>query len=366
MKEIVPTLILCLGKLGGKVGEHLSTKIERSYTKIVAIDTDLNLLDRLTIETLHIGKKRCGNLGCGENVTKGENACNDDIEQIINLCAPYKKIIVLGGLGKGFATGAALTLSDYFRQSQAVVVFVLTTPFSVEGLITINKANEALTSIRKNCNTVICLSNDLLFSKLPADIAVNEALDLATNYLYSGLQALIQLLKEDLKDHIFIEFSALSEFLGKQKATCSIANATNETGNFEELANAILENPLSGGQEFVYAADQVLVKINVNRLSKQELEEGFQVMTQIFKSGSKTRFGVHFESEDCPLQASCLFISYPSKRNNDEQNRQPELNLLDLHLGIFSGRDPNKCDKNSYSLDLPTFQRLNISVNHLD
>jgi hypothetical protein len=84
-------------------------------------------------------------------------------------------------------------------------------------------------------------------------------------------------------------------------------------------------------------------------------------MMQAFKSGSNTRFGIHFEADDRPLQASCLFISYPAG-NVGDQNQQPELDLVDLQPGIFSGRDPNNSDKDSYSLDFPTFQRKNVSL----
>lgn len=361
----VSTLILCLGKLGGKVGENIGNQLPNNHTKVVAIDTDINLLNRLSINTHQIASKRREGLGCGEDVKLGENSCNDDISTILEIITPYKKIIILGGLGKGFSTGAAVALSEFFRRSQKIVVFVLTTPFSIEGLVAMNKATEALVRIRNNSKTVICLSNDLLFSQLPVDASVKQAFDLATNYIYSGIKSLINLLDEDLNDTIAIEFSTISELLVNKKSECAIVNAKIETNNFDELAQSILDNPLSGGNEFVNSADKVLVKISGGGLDISRLQEGIRVMSEKLQCVNKVRYGAQFQDENRPLEASCLFISYFEKEKQG-QNLQPEFNLMDHNLGVFSGRKSVLTDKNSYSLDIPTYQRLNILLDDLN
>ncbi|MCK5834360.1 MAG: hypothetical protein KAG98_01340 [Lentisphaeria bacterium] len=365
MDSKVSTLILCLGKLGGKVGENIQNQSQTNRTKIVAIDTDLNLLNRLSITTHQIAAKRREGAGCGEDEHLGEKSCNDDLNTIIEITEAYNKIIIIGGLGKGFTTGAAVALSEFFMRSQKIVVFVLTTPFSIEGQVPMNKANEALVRIRKNSKAIICLSNDLLFSKLPADSPVQEVFELATTYIYSGIQSLLNLLDEDLNDTISIEFSALSESLTHQKADCSIAHASSETNDFEELARSILDNPLSGGEAFVHAADRVLIKVSGGGLNINKFQEGIHLLSEKFKCLNQSRYGAQFQLDERPLTVSCLFISYPEKRTA-AQNLQPEFNLIDHNSGIFTGRKSILFDDNSYSLDIPTYQRLNISLDDLD
>ena len=362
---MVSTLILCLGKLGGKVGESIQAQSQNNHTKVVAIDTDLNLLKRLSITTHQIAAKRREGMGCGEDEKLGEKSCNDDLNTIIEISAKFNKIIIVGGLGKGFTTGAAVALSDFFRRSEKIVVFVLTTPFSIEGQIAINKANEALIRIRKNSKAVICLSNDLLFSKLPADAPVQQAFESATTYIYSGLKSLLNLLEEDLNDTISIEFSTISELLTHQKADCAIVNATSETNDFTELAQSILDNPLSGGDEFVYAADRVLIKITGGGLDIHRLQEGIRLMSEKFKCINQSRYGAQFQLDERPLEASCLFISYPEKAKHS-RNGQQEFNLIEHNSGIFAGRKSILFDDNSFCLDIPTYQRLNISLKDLD
>jgi len=86
-------------------------------------------------------------------------------------------VFVAAGLGGGTGTGAAPTIAEIAKETDAIVVGVVTTPFEVERARN-EKAREGLRNLRRHSDTVVVIDNNKLLEiapQLPIDAAFSVA-----------------------------------------------------------------------------------------------------------------------------------------------------------------------------------------------
>ena len=113
-----------------------------------------------------IGEKLTKGLGVGGDPKLGRAAIEESKKRVEDLLSNVDIAFITAGLGGGTGTGAAPVIAEIARRNGAITVGVVTTPFRIEkGRI--EYAANALTEMRRQCDTVVVIDNNKLMQLVP-------------------------------------------------------------------------------------------------------------------------------------------------------------------------------------------------------
>ena len=163
--------VVGVGGGGGNAVEHM---IERGAQGIefIAINTDYTALSHSRAHaTLQIGKT---GLGAGARPEVGEQAAIEAKDRIRELLQGANLVFITAGMGGGTGTGAAPVVAQIAREMGILTVAVVTKPFSYEGALRMQRAEEGLVKLKEAVDSQIVILNDKLEDELGEDASVSE------------------------------------------------------------------------------------------------------------------------------------------------------------------------------------------------
>lgn len=136
MGNISPVANIKVVGVGGAGNNAVNRMIESGVEGIefIAINTDAQALFTSKASTrINIGRATTRGLGAGANPDVGKKAAEESSEEIKNALSGADMVFVTCGLGGGTGTGAAPVVAEIAKSVGALVVGVVTKPFSFEG-----------------------------------------------------------------------------------------------------------------------------------------------------------------------------------------------------------------------------------------
>ncbi|HUC43035.1 MAG TPA: cell division protein FtsZ [Candidatus Sulfotelmatobacter sp.] len=183
--------------VGGGGGNAVNRMIAASVAGVefLAANTDCQALknNRAPLK-LQLGMKLTKGLGAGANPEVGKSAAVEDKEMILQSLEGADMVFVTSGLGGGTGTGAAPIIAQIAREAGALVVAVVTKPFSFEGRRRRMAAEEGLASLRQVVDTVITIPNDKLLHTVEKGTPLAEAFLMADDILRQAVQGISDLI----------------------------------------------------------------------------------------------------------------------------------------------------------------------------
>ena len=171
--------IVGLGKSGCMIVNECSRVINHDWLHLIALDTDQKNIDLYDdneqIYSVCIDKQWRAGKGCGGDVNNGTGAISRYQKTLLPKLKESSVIIIVGGLGGGFATGGLQTLAAALLRSNIPTICFATLPFVMEGQHRILTAESGSNELIKSADILLLLSNDLLFSALPATTSLDDA-----------------------------------------------------------------------------------------------------------------------------------------------------------------------------------------------
>ncbi len=184
--------IVVLG-VGGAGNNTVTRLMEMSATgaECIALNTDaLHLNASRAHQKILIGEKLTKGLGVGGDPRLGRASIEESRRRIENLLTDVDIAFITAGLGGGTGTGAAPVIAEIARQKGAITVGVVTTPFRIEkGRI--EYASNALTEMRRQCDTVVVIDNNKLMQLVP-QLPINEAFRVADQVLANMIKGIAE------------------------------------------------------------------------------------------------------------------------------------------------------------------------------
>lgn len=163
----------------------------------IAVNTDKQALESSKAEhILQIGEKLTKGLGAGANPEKGKKAAEESSDDIAKAIEGADMVFVTAGMGGGTGTGAAPVVAQIAKNAGALTVAIVTKPFSFEGRVRMNKAEEGIEELRKNVDTLITIPNDKILQIIEKRTSITEALAKADDILKQGIQSISGLISE--------------------------------------------------------------------------------------------------------------------------------------------------------------------------
>jgi len=163
--------------------------------EFIAINTDAQALLMSDADVkLDIGRAVTRGLGAGASPDVGRQAAADHEEEIKEVLRGSDMVFVTAGEGGGTGTGGAPIVARIARELGALTVGVVTRPFTFEGKRRATQAEEGISALRKEVDTLIVIPNDRLLSISDRTITALEAFKSADQVLLAGVQGITDLI----------------------------------------------------------------------------------------------------------------------------------------------------------------------------
>jgi len=202
--------VIGVGGGGGNAVEHMIARCVQGVEFICA-NTDAQALARTPAhKTIQLGQS---GLGAGSKPEKGREAAElavDDIRTAIN---GAHMLFITAGMGGGTGTGAAPVIARIAKEMGILTVGVVTKPFDWEGGRRMTNADNGLTELEANVDSLIVVLNEKLLEVLGDDITQDEAFAHANDVLKNAVGGIAEII--NVPGHVNVDFEDVRTVMGE-------------------------------------------------------------------------------------------------------------------------------------------------------
>lgn len=292
-------VIKVIGVGGGGVNalNHIINVGTVGEVEFIAANTDVASLKMSKSPTkLILGKGITRGLGAGANPEIGAKAAEEAREEIKDLVKGADMVFVTAGMGGGTGTGASPVISRIAREEGALVVAVVTRPFSFEGKRRAANAEEGIKKLRENVDALIVIPNDRLLEIADKNTSLLDAFGLADEVLRQAVQGVTDLIfKPGLINVDFADLKAIMQNAGS--AIMGIGVGRGE-GKGPQAAKAAMNSPLM--EVPVSGAKGILFNVTAHPSAKiKEVQEAASYIMSVADEEAQIIWG-HVIDEGIP------------------------------------------------------------------
>jgi cell division protein FtsZ len=270
------TVIKVIGVGGGgsnAVNRMIATGLKN--VQFIAANTDLQALQMAKAQTkLALGTKLTGGLGAGGIPEIGEKAALEDEDKLRETLKGSDMVFITAGMGGGTGTGAAPIVARIASELGSLSVAVVTKPFDFEGRRKMELADEGISRLRDEVDTLIVIPNQYLLKIVERRTPIREAFLMADDVLRQGVQGISDLITEP--GEINIDFADVKTVMkGNGDALMGIGIGSGDN----RAVDAAINNPLLEDAK-IEGARAILVSVTGgNDLCLSEFEEVLKIIT---------------------------------------------------------------------------------------
>jgi len=243
-----------------------------------AVNTDAaSLAASEAPEKLQLETRLLRGLGSGGDPDRGRTLAEENFPRLKSLCEGMDVIFIIAGLGGGAGTGISPVLARAAKETGALVIGFVMTPFDCEGPRRQRLALQGLTEFKAAADGLICLPNQKVFKLIDENTTALETFKITNEYLADGVRSFWRLLT--CTGLIDIHLDDLCELLRDRHAESAfaVAEAVGPTRS-REVAEKLLAHPMLDGGAMLAEADALMINIlggpdltmaEVNRVMEQ-------------------------------------------------------------------------------------------------
>jgi cell division protein FtsZ len=274
------TVIKVVG-VGGAGGNAVQHMIEQNVPGVtfISANTDAQALNASSAPIkIQIGKS---GLGAGMKPDIGRQLAQESRAMIEEQLRGAHMVFIAAGMGGGTGTGAAPIIAQVAKEQGALVVGVVSKPFSYEGGACMAVAESGLEELTKHVDSLIVILNEKL-EVIYEDDSLKEWLEHADNVLHNAVAGIAEII--NVPGHINVDFNDVKTIMGsKGKAMMGIGTACGEARAVHAAEEAIA-SPLLDGTD-LSGASGILVNVTCSRNVKgREIKE---IMSTVKKSAAE-------------------------------------------------------------------------------
>lgn len=276
----------------GGSGSNTIARMGKSNIKgveLVAINTDAQDLTKIKAHyKVRIGKVVTRGLGSGMNPEVGRKAAEEQRDDIAKVLKDSDIIFVACGLGGGTGSGASPVVAEIAKNSGALVVGIVTMPFSFEGLSRKRIAEKSHIALSKKVDALISLHNDKLLDILDEKTSVANAFWMCDDILRQAVQGISDLIM--LPGIINVDFSNVKNILKDSgSALFGIGKAKGED-RAKRAALSAINSPLLSVS--IKGAKGILFNVSGGKdISLAEIDEISRVFAENISPEARVVFG---------------------------------------------------------------------------
>ncbi len=161
--------------------------------EVVATNTDKQHLDMMSADKkILIGRDLTRGLGAGGYANVGMEAAKEQLTEIKESLKGADMVFICAGMGGGTGTGAAPVVAQAARDTGAIVIGTVTSPFMIERA-RVDKAEFGLQQLRNVTDTVIVIDNNKLV-QIAGNLPVQQAFAVANELVATMIKGIVEII----------------------------------------------------------------------------------------------------------------------------------------------------------------------------
>ncbi len=209
---------------------------------LFAFNTDSKHLGMLgqNINRLMLGRQLTQGLGAGGFPEVGEKAATLSRMDIELLIRDKNLIFLAAGMGGGTGTGAAPVVAQVAKESGAIVIGIVTIPFSLER-VRLETARKGIAKLRQNVDTLIVIDNQRLVQLYP-NVPIEQTFKLADEITAKAVRGITETITQP--SMINLDFSDLRSIMKSGGLAMISVGEGHGHNKVEEVVKNTLTNKL--------------------------------------------------------------------------------------------------------------------------
>lgn len=278
--------------VGGSGKNAINHMIESKVrgVEFIAVNSDAQDLHRsLAKRKIHIGKNLTRGLGTGMNPELGKRAAEETRQEIQEALSGSDMVFITCGMGGGTGTGASAIVAKIAKEVGALVIAVVTKPFSFEGAQRRDIADRGLAELKKEVDAFIIIPNDKLLAIVDMQTSAKSAFAMCDEILRQAVEGVSDIITTpgDINTD-FNDIKAIME--GAGPALMGIGIASGDDRAKEAAAQAVnsplLDVSISGAKGVLF------VVAGSDDLGIMEVQEAAKVINESVDKNAKIIFGM--------------------------------------------------------------------------
>jgi len=268
------TVVGCGGAGGNTVNRMTEEGIHGA--KLVAANTDVQHLVNIEADTkILMGQQKTQGRGAGSLPQVGEEAAIESQEEIKDAIDGSDMVFVTAGLGGGTGTGSAPVVAKAARDSGALTIAIVTTPFTAEGEVRRTNAEAGLERLRDVSDTVIVVPNDRLLDAV-GKLPVRQAFKVSDEVLMRSVKGITELITKP--GLVNLDFADVRTVMEKGGVAMIGLGESDSDSKAQDSVKSALRSPLLDVD--ISGANSALV--NVTGGTDMSIEEAEGVVEEIY------------------------------------------------------------------------------------
>lgn len=278
--------------VGGGGCNAIDSMIECGLTGVefIAVNTDAQVLEEsLATHKIQIGTNVTRGLGAGADPNVGRKAAEEDRDKITRMLEGSDMVFVTSGMGGGTGTGAAPIVASIAKSLGALVIGIVTKPFTWEGKLRMKNADEGINELRQLVDSLIVVPNSRILSIIDTATAAKAAFNKPNEILFEATRGIADIIT--VKGIINVDFADVRTVMrdsGQALMGCGIASGENRS---VEAAQKAISSPLLEGISIKGAKNILLNVTGPTNMTMAEVEAGNNVIFEAAGEEANVIFG---------------------------------------------------------------------------
>ncbi|MCL4379557.1 MAG: cell division protein FtsZ [Candidatus Marsarchaeota archaeon] len=209
---------------------------------LIAINTDgkhLNTLDA-NIRRILVGGALTRGLGAGGFPEVANKAAQYSRTELESALTDYNLVFITAGMGGGTGTGAAPVVAEIAKRAGAVVIGIVTFPFSLER-VRIDVARRGIEELRRNIDTLIVIDNQRLVDLYP-NVAMEQAFKIADEVASRAVRGITETI--NLPSLINLDYADVKNVMSSGGLAMISVGEGKGSNKVDDVVNDTLKNKL--------------------------------------------------------------------------------------------------------------------------
>lgn len=287
--------VIGVGGGGNNAVNSMISEEEIKGVDFIAVNTDSQaLLNSLAPIKIQIGEKITKGLGAGGDPNIGQQSAEESQERIKEVLEGTDMLFITGGMGGGTCTGAAPVIAEIAKKELGILtIAVVTKPFLFEGTRRMGKADEGLSRLRQNVDTLIVIPNQRVMEVVNSQATLLEAFKIADSVLTKGTKAIADLITTP--GLINLDFADIKSIMSNAGSALMGVGEAEGQNKAIKAVEAAIDSPLV--EVNIDGARGVLINITGGPdLTMAEIEEAAKTITEHVAPEANVIFGASINS----------------------------------------------------------------------
>ena len=236
--------------------------------EFIVVNTDKQALMQSTASNkIAIGERTTHGKGAGSVPEVGMAAAEESIEEIKASLAGAEMVFITSGMGGGTGTGAAPVVAKIARDMGILTIGIVTKPFDFEGKMRMVRAEEGISKLAENVDSLVIIPNERLKQVSDTRITLLNAFGIADDVLRRGVQSISELI--NIPGLVNLDFADVTSVMKNAGLAHMGVGAAQGKDKAERAAKAAISSPLL--ETSINGAKGIIV--NITASPDIELEE---------------------------------------------------------------------------------------------